>query len=49
MIGECAIESIVEDIPHLCRIHGVYDVREDLVGVSHVDDGLGVVSTFLPV
>ena len=39
----------MEDIPHLCRIDGVFDMREDLVGASHVDDGLGIVSSFSPV
>ena len=47
--GECIIESIVEDIPHLCSINGVFDMLEDLIGASHVDDGLGDVSSFLPV
>jgi hypothetical protein len=39
----------VDDIPHLCRIGGVFDTWEDLVGASHVDDELGVVSSFSPV
>jgi hypothetical protein len=39
----------VEDIPHLCRIVGVFDMCEDLVGASHVDDGSGVVLSFSPV
>jgi len=37
------------DIPHLCRIDGVFYMWEDLVRPSNVDDGLGVVSTVLPV
>jgi len=43
MFGERVIELIVEDIPHLCRIYGVFDMWEDLVGASHIDDRLGVV------
>jgi len=39
----------VEDIPHLCRIDGVFDMWEDLVGASHLDNGSGVVSSFSPV
>jgi len=39
----------VEDIPHLCRVDGVFDMWKDLVGASHVDDGLGVVLSFSPV
>jgi len=40
-----AIESIVEGVLHLCRIDDVFDVRENLVGASHVDDNLGIVSS----
>jgi len=36
----------VQDIPHQCRIDGVFDMREDLVGASHIDDGLGVVLSY---
>jgi hypothetical protein len=39
----------MEDNPHLCRIDGVFDMWEDLVVASHIDDGLGVVSSFSPV
>ena len=39
----------MEDIPHLCRIGAVFDMWDDLVGASHIDDGLGVVSSFSPV
>ena len=46
---ERIIELIVESIPHLCRLGGVFDAREVLVGASHVDDRLGVVSSFTPV
>jgi len=34
--------------PHLCRIDGVFDMWEDLVSASHVDDGLGLVLSFWP-
>jgi len=34
------------DIPHFFRIGRVIDVWEDLVRTSHVDDGLGIVSSF---
>jgi hypothetical protein len=40
---------MVEDIPHLCRIDGVFDMWEDLVGASHIDNGLGIVLSFSPV
>jgi len=39
----------VEDIPHLCRVDRVFDLWEDLIRASHIDDGLGVVSSFSPV
>jgi hypothetical protein len=38
---------IVKDVPRLYRIGGILDVWEDHVGTSHVDDGLGSVSSFL--
>jgi hypothetical protein len=46
---ERIIASIVENIPHLCRVGDVVMcyVREDLVGASDVDDRLGVVSSFM--
>ena len=48
-LGEPAIESSVEDIPHLRRIDSELDLRENLVGASHEDDGLGIVLSFSPV
>ena len=47
--GERVIELIVEDIPYLCWVDGVFDIWEDLAGASHIDDRLGVVSSFSPV
>jgi hypothetical protein len=44
-----AIESIVEGVPHLCVMDDVFNVRENLVRASHVDDNLGIVSSSTPV
>jgi len=46
---ECVVETIVVDVLHLCRIGGVSNVWEDLVGVFHVDDGWCIVSLCMPV
>jgi len=45
---ERVVETIVEDVLHLCRIGGFADVWEDLVGVFHVDDGWCIVSLCTP-
>jgi hypothetical protein len=36
-------------VPHVCRIDGDSDLREDLVGACHVDDGWYIVSSCTPV
>jgi len=46
---ERVVESIIKDVLHLCRIGGVSDVWEDLVGVFHVEDGWCIISLCTPV
>jgi hypothetical protein len=35
----------VEDIPHFCGIYNLFNIWENLVGVTQEDDGLDVVVT----
>ena len=42
---ECDIESVMEDIPYLRRVNVVFDIWDDLVRGSCINDWLGVVAS----